>query len=115
MKYLGRLKPLLILLMLIFAAHRFASLNHPDPSPKKLSRKNISGDRLLERAFKYKWENFKVRGEGRVIQTLPDDSKPPRHQRFILRLASGQTLLVAHNIDLAPALESLSMGDRVQF
>jgi len=25
-----------------------------------------------------------------------------RHQRFILRLSSGQTLLIVHNLDLAP-------------
>ena len=35
------------------------------------------------------------------METLPDDNKGTRHQRFILKLSSGQTLLVAHNIDLA--------------
>jgi hypothetical protein len=39
---------------------------------------------------------------GGVVAILPDDTKGRRHQRFIIRLAAGQTLLVAHNIDLAP-------------
>jgi hypothetical protein len=56
-----------------------------------------------------------VRGEGRVVHILPDDDDGSRHQRFILKLASGQTLLVAHNIDLATRLAGLQEGDVVAF
>lgn len=56
-----------------------------------------------------------VEGRGTVEKLLGDDSLGDRHQRFILRLASGQTVLVAHNIDLAPRLEPLAVGDTVQF
>lgn len=37
------------------------------------------------------------------------------NQKFIVKLASGQTLLVAHNIDVAPRIQSFRAGDRVQF
>jgi len=56
-----------------------------------------------------------VSGSGTVSRILPDDDRGSRHQRFILRLPSGQTLLVAHNIDLAPRLPSLRVGDTVSF
>lgn len=59
--------------------------------------------------------NTQVRGSGVVIRLLPDDREGSQHQRFIISLASGQTLLVAHNIDLAPRINSLSLGDRVEF
>jgi len=49
---------------------------------------------------------------GRVTRILADDSSPPRHQRFIIRTARGQTLLVAHNIDLARRAP-VRPGDRV--
>ena len=56
-----------------------------------------------------------VRGQGQVIRILSDDNDGSRHQRFILRLSSGRTLLIAHNIDLAPRVASLQTGDTVAF
>jgi len=45
---------------------------------------------------------------------LSDDNDDARHQRFILRLGNRQSLLIAHNIDLAQRVP-LGLGDRVQF
>lgn len=56
-----------------------------------------------------------VRGSGVVTRILPDDNDGSRHQRFILRIDSGRTLLIAHNIDLAPRIGSLREGDTVAF
>jgi len=56
-----------------------------------------------------------VRGNGVVVKVLSDDNEGSRHQRFILELSSGRTVLIAHNIDLAPRVSSISMGDRVSF
>lgn len=51
--------------------------------------------------------------EGRVERTLRDDEDGSRHQRFVLRLAEDLTVLVAHNIDLAPRVP-LERGDRLR-
>ena len=74
-----------------------------------------SDNRLIEQAFQNRQSNLQVRGEGIVVAILPDDTKGRRHQRFIIRFASGQTLLVAHNIDLAPRVDSLTKGDAIEF
>jgi hypothetical protein len=50
---------------------------------------------------------------GRVVRLLPDDRQGSPHQRFLLRVAGGTTVLVAHNIDLAPRV-SLAPGDSVE-
>ncbi len=56
-----------------------------------------------------------VGGVGRVSRVLSDDNHGDRHQRFILRLDSGHTVLIAHNIDVAPGIKLLKRGDVVQF
>lgn len=70
---------------------------------------------VLNRAFENRQSNVQVQGAGLVTQLLADDLKGSRHQRFILTLPSGLTLLIAHNIDLAPKISALSKGDQVQF
>lgn len=56
-----------------------------------------------------------VSESGTVIRILSDDNKGSRHQRFIVQLVSGKTLLIAHNIDLALRIEGLCTGDTVSF
>ena len=56
-----------------------------------------------------------VQAGGEVIRVLSDDNDGSRHQRFIVRLSSGRTLLVAHNIDVAPRVPSIRAGDTVSF
>ena len=51
---------------------------------------------------------------GFVRRLLSDDNDGSWHQRFILQLRDGGTLLIAHNIDLAKRIP-LGMGDRVHF
>lgn len=60
-------------------------------------------------------ESLLINGAGMVIRILPDDTEGSQHQKFILELSSGQTLLVSHNIDLAPRINSLQEGDIVEF
>ena len=69
----------------------------------------------IGRAFATRASDIQVDGQGTVIRLLPDDLDGSRHQRFIVQLASGQTLLVAHNIDLAPRVNGLQVGDDVRF
>ena len=76
---------------------------------------SADADRSLAEAFERHDRNVLVEGQGTVIRVLSDDREGNRHQRFILRLASGQTVLVAHNIDLARRIASLRVGDSVSF
>lgn len=74
-----------------------------------------AGDAAIARAYAARESDVQVEGEGTVVKILRDDTDGSRHQRFILRLASKQTLLVAHNLDLSRRIESLRVGDRVAF
>ncbi|NOU35350.1 MAG: DUF3465 domain-containing protein [Kiritimatiellaceae bacterium] len=73
------------------------------------------GDAVVASAFANHKSNIQVQGSGQVIKVLSDDNNGSRHQRFIIKLASGQTLLIAHNIDIATRIDSLKVGDTVGF
>jgi uncharacterized protein DUF3465 len=56
-----------------------------------------------------------VDGSGMVVSVLRDDNDGERHQRILVRLPRGETVLIAHNIDIAPRVNDLRPGDLVQF
>lgn len=70
-------------------------------------------DTRLAWLFANKVSEVQATCSGLVILKLPDDIADIRHQRFIIQLASGQTLLIAHNIDLAKRVKPLRIGDKV--
>jgi hypothetical protein len=68
----------------------------------------------IEQAFKARKSDVQVSGRGVVIKLLKDDNKGSRHQKFLVRINAQQTLLFAHNIDLAPRVP-LQTGDTISF
>ena len=51
-----------------------------------------------------------VEATGVVEKVLPDDTEGSPHQKFIVRLPTGHTVLIAHNIELAPRVVASSPG-----
>jgi len=88
----------------------------PAPPPEnQTSLTQAAGSDAIQAAFNDQQSGVQVQGEGVVSTVLADDNDGSRHQRFILKLRSGQTVLVAHNIDLAPRIAALASGDTVAF
>lgn len=87
-----------------------------DPAPDQPARV-VDGafDAQIEYAYQNRLTRHQLRGTGTVTQLLRDDNQGRRHQRFIIRVSSGRTLLVSHNIDLAQRIEGLAVGDVVSF
>ncbi len=48
----------------------------------------------------------------KVIRLLPDDTKGSQHQRLLIGLANGSTVLIAHNIDEAQKVP-VTEGDTI--
>lgn len=72
-------------------------------------------DQILQNAFDNRRSNLQVQGKASVYRILADDLKGSRHQRFLLRTGTGLSLLIAHNIDLAPRIPGIKAGDTVEF
>jgi hypothetical protein len=86
-----------------------------DATPAIAAPTPAQSEEAIADAFRAQRSGVQVAGEGVVSALLPDDNEGSRHQRFVLRLASGQTVLVAHNIDLAARISGLAKGDTVGF
>lgn len=79
------------------------------------SSQNRHGLEVIRKAFDSKLSNVQVQSVGHVKALLRDDNEGSRHQKFILALDNGLTVLVAHNIDLSPRIDNLKKGDTVEF
>lgn len=92
-------------------------LEIPDESPSLRAKGSTanSTESELANAYIQHLQDIQVMGEGEVVKVLADDNKGSRHQRFILRVPEGFTVLVAHNIDLASRVENIAQGDKVSF
>ena len=97
---------LAVLALVYFGAQYFASSQVSAPAP---------GRDAIASAFTDHRSSVEVTGQGVVARVLADDRDGSPHQRFILTLPSGQTVLIAHNIALAERIPSLKKGDVVQF
>jgi len=78
-----------------------------------IDARTSDADQRVARAIAKRESGFMVTVDARVEKRLPDDRDGSRHQRFLIELDSGQTLLVAHNIDLAERIP-ISEGSRVR-
>jgi len=66
-------------------------------------------------AYAKKMTGVQIGGSGVVVALFKDDLQGSRHQKFLLKVAPDQTLLVSHNIDLAPRINGIQKGDDVDF
>jgi hypothetical protein len=72
-----------------------------------------ASDRKLARAYDRGQSEFFIRFAATVKASLPTDYDGIRHQKFIVELKTGQTLLIAHNIDLSSPVRRLRVGERI--
>lgn len=68
----------------------------------------------IETSYGKRDDGHWIEDRGFVKRLLSDDADGDCHQRFILQLKNLDTLLIAHNIDLADRVP-VGLGDRIQF
>ncbi|MGB7814784.1 MAG: DUF3465 domain-containing protein [Methylotenera sp.] len=117
------MKKLLLALLIVFAtvacdrtAHT-APANRSEQTEVRLQAQaaHTNPNASIEAAYENRASNIDVEGQGIVVKLLTDDNNGSRHQKFLVKIASGKTLLFAHNIDLAPRIEDIKIGDEMAF
>jgi hypothetical protein len=104
------------LLLVVLALGIYSALEQGVPGdPARVVEASGPETSVLLQAIANRQSDVQVLGSGLVSRLLADDLKGSRHQRFILELPAGGTLLIAHNIDLAPRIDGLDEGDEVEF
>ena len=91
-----------------------------DSSAVKTDHRTISrcdNDTIIK-AFNAQQSDRQVKGCGTIIKALADDNDGSRHQKILVELDGvrpKQTLLLVHNIDLAPRVADVSRGTAISF
>jgi hypothetical protein len=67
----------------------------------------------IEKSFANQDSGVSVFVRGLILSILSDDTVGESHQRFIIKLSNSQTLLIVHNIDIAPRITGISTGSVV--
>jgi hypothetical protein len=62
---------------------------------------------------KNKTSKVTVTVKGTIIKILSDDNEGARHQRFIIKLSNAQTLMISHNIDIAPRVTGIAVNKAI--
>lgn len=82
------------------------------PTGNGATAADAGGEQRLGKAIAKHESSVWVEVECDVVKLLPDDTETPKHQKFLVEVVSGDTLLVAHNIDTAPRVP-LKVGQSI--
>ena len=75
----------------------------------------VDDQQKIMQAYQQQRSDIQVQSQGTIKAILADDNQGSRHQKMILQLENGLTVLIAHNIDLAPRVEALKKGEIIEF
>ena len=94
MKILINLRALFLWVFFFILFFGFLSESHAE------SKKEVSS--AAKEAYLKQYSDLFLMVEGEVAKILSDDIDGTPHQRFIIITSAGQTLLITHNLRLAP-------------
>jgi hypothetical protein len=103
------------LILLLLAAGIYTLASKGDMNFSGAALEYIPPTTTIQKAFVNQQSDVQIQGKGRVKKVLRDDTSGLRHQKFILQTGPEHTVLVAHNIDVAPRLPGIKEGDTVEF
>lgn len=109
-KQLNKIISILALIISAFFANNY--ITDEDNNSIKINSQGVERNKELENLIRNRQSDEIITISAKVINILADDVKGDKHQRMILKVGKN-TLLLAHNIDLAPRVPA-KKGDTLQ-
>jgi hypothetical protein len=113
------MKKYFLIWLAIFLVLSFTACRAPDNAQKLESTLVSSAAKMdagaIVEAYAAHRNLPQVQGSGIVVKVLKDDTNGMQHQKFLLKVSDNITILIAHNIDLAPRVADIQEGDTVGF
>ncbi len=106
---------LLVLVVVVIAAFLAGRGLQPAAPAAEPATPAYADDGSLRRAIDARADEVPVTGRGNVVKLLSDDTEGNPHQRILVRVAGGSTVLIAHNIALSARVAPLAVGDELEF
>ncbi len=104
---IGKRGTLILIILLLLIGNYYKKQIQPPETQNSFT--------TVEEAYTKRLSNIQVQGSGHIIKLLADDRQGSKHQKFIIEISPQLTLLIAHNIDLAPRLRGIKPGSIVSF
>lgn len=73
------------------------------------------GNQSVQTAIERQLQTVQVDGTGTIVKVLPEDTQGDRHQRLLVTVGHGHTVLIAHNIDIASRIPDVREGEEIAF
>ena len=89
-----------------------------DKSSNNKASANNCQNTTITKAFNAQQSDRQVQGCGTIIKVLADDNEGSRHQKILVKLdgvSPKHTVLLVHNIDLAPRVADVARGTVLGF
>ena len=112
-RYLARNRILPVLIVLGLLVYQYYL-----PDNQSADHDITVADNVVQQAYAARRSGQWLETSGHVGRGLSDDNEGARHQKFILELDDGHTVMVAHNIDLAeriPVQRGLALAVRGRY
>lgn len=98
----------------LFDASKNQTKTASTPSESQPTSQSQNNKTTIQSAYRNRQSDVQIMQKGVVAKVLADDLVGSKHQKFILRF-DRLSILVAHNIDLAPKIFNIKKGDTVEF
>jgi hypothetical protein len=99
---LPRIFFIVAMLLFIWYYRDYQPLRQAQQEDATVNESDQEESQQITQLFRDRQSDVVVTATAQIVKILPDDTQGDKHQKMIVVLPSGHSLLLSHNIDIAP-------------